>query len=356
VEERNEGRVFVRARRHYRPRYSRVEPLLGGAIAAGLALLAAWIAHRGAHPDPELMKSVTLERRAPERADRGALPKNLAPTGWREASISSFDPTNVYIKIDGREGYYKSFGFVRLDCATLAKTSTRGEETIDLELYDLGTPANALGAAAGELPESAAPRFEGETLVLLDRNALFLVRGHHYLRGIASSETAEIHRTLEDVAARVTAALRAAPLPGSYALFLGLGVAPSKVSYLPENAFSFGFARRVFVGLLPDGETELFVAVEKDAAGARALAARFEAGFAEHGRALGTRAGVRWSRDEWLARASAAGAVGRIVIGVHGATDEKSGEALFAQLEAAVRALPEDTDFAAPAPANEATE
>src|SRR5262249_35038055 len=136
VEERNEGRVFVRARKYYRPRYSRMEPKLGGAIVLGLAVIAGWVAVRGAHPDPDLMKSVSLERRAPENGDRGALPKGLAPAGWREASRSSFDPTNLYIKIDGREGYYKSFGFVRLDCATLVggsastSTSTRGEETI----------------------------------------------------------------------------------------------------------------------------------------------------------------------------------------------------------------------------------
>src|SRR5262245_33360039 len=97
LEERNEGRVFVRARKHYRPRYSRTEVAIGAGVVGILALIAGWIAVKGAHPDPELMRSVTLERRGSPAAERGAIPANIAPPNWREATLSSFDPTNLYV-------------------------------------------------------------------------------------------------------------------------------------------------------------------------------------------------------------------------------------------------------------------
>ena len=344
---RDEERVFVRARRHFRPRYSVAEARLGGAIVAALAAVAAWIAWRGAHPDPALTAAGPgLVRRSAVKADRGPLPAELAPVGWQEEKLAAFGPSDLYVKIDGREGYYKALGFERLYCATLSGPG--GAPTVDIELYDLGRAANALGAASGELPRDAAPEFQDGSLSFADRNALYLTRGRYYLRAIGSDASEAVRTALARVRERFLQSLPAERMPWSYALFGGLGVAPAKVSYLAENAFSFGFAANVHVGLLPDGETEVFVAPAADAAAARRLASRFEKGFSEYGEPLGSRGGVPWFKDRYLSRASAAGARGRVVYGVRGAADEKAGAALLERLGAAVRALPGDTDFAAP--------
>jgi hypothetical protein len=341
---RHEDRVFVGARKHFRARYSVTEVRLGALLVFALGVVAAWVVWMGAHPDPALTSAGPgLVRRAPEKVDRGPLPPELAPPGWQEQKPSSYDPTNLYVKIDGREGYYKSFGFKRLHCLTL--TGPGGDPIIDLELYDLGSAANALGAAAGELPQGSAAELRDGSLSLIDKNALYLARGSFYLRAIGSADTAAVREVLGRVRDRFAAALPAGQLPWSYPLFLSLGVPPSKVSYLAENAFSFGFARDVNVGLLPDGETELFAAVLPDESQARALAAQFERGFQEYGEPLGKRAGVGWFKDRYLSRASAAGSQGRLVVGVHGASDAQAGAALFTRLAAAVRALPAATDF-----------
>lgn len=352
--ERPEDRIFVRPRKHFRARYSTREPGLGALVLLALAAVAAWVAWRGGRPDPELAAAPPgLERRGPPQAvaaDRGPLPAGLAPPGWAEGKAASFGPQDLYVKIDGREGYYKSFGFQRLWCLALAGPG--GEPAIDLELYDLGEPANALGAAAGELPPGAAPELRDGTLSLLDKNALFLARGRHYLRAIGSADSEPVRQALALVRARVAAALPAGALPWSYALFLPLGVPPAKVSYLAENAFSFSFADQVHVGLLADGETELFATARPDAAAARRFATQLAKGFAEYGAPLGRTGGVPWFKDKYLSRASAALAVGRLVVGVHGAADEPSGAALLGKLQAAARALPADADLgAAPAAA-----
>jgi len=346
--DRAEERVFVRARKPVRPRYSLNEARLGFAILGLLACVAAYVAWRGAHPDPSLtVPAPGLVRRAAEKVERGPLPDGLALAAWREEKLAAFGPSDLYVKIDGREGYYKALGFVKLTCLTLVAPG--GRTTVDVELYDLGNAVNALGAASGEIPPGASPDFRDGSLSLVDKNALYLTRGRYYLRALGSDDGEAVRAALGRLRERFLAALPAERLPWSYALFGGLGVAPPKVSYLSENAFSFGFAKDVHVGLLPDGDTELFVAPAPDPARARALAARYEKGFSDYGEPAGSAGGARWFKDRYLSRASAAVAQGRLVVGVHGAADAKAGAALLERLRAAVRTLPEETDFVPPA-------
>ena len=334
-----EERIFVRPRKHFRRTYSTREVGVGALLLLVLGLVAAWVAWRGAHPDPELSTAVPLEHRAPSSVDRGPLPAGLAPARWREQRVAVFDPSNVYEKIDGREGYYKSFGFQRLHALTLVAPG--GEPTVDVELYDLGSPQNALGAAAGEIPASASPRLRDGTLSLVERNALYLARGKYYLPAIGSAESAAVREVLDALERRFSTALPAAAVPFSYDLFVPLGVAPGKVSYLAENAFSFGFASAVHLGQLPDGDTELFAVVAPSPAEARALAQRFNRAFAEYGKPAGASGAVSWAEDRYLSRISGAGAAGRLVLGVHSAADVQTARALHEKLVSRAASLPD---------------
>src|SRR4051812_2436525 len=108
-----EDRIFVGARKHFRARYSRAEVALGAVLILCLAAIAQWIRWKGEHADPELSASAPLIRREPP-TERGPIPANIAGRGWQEQRVAQYDPENLYVKIDGREGYYKSFGFKRL--------------------------------------------------------------------------------------------------------------------------------------------------------------------------------------------------------------------------------------------------
>jgi hypothetical protein len=380
-----EDRVFVRdGRRHHRPRYSRTEFRIGVVVVGVLLAIVGWVAHRGAHPDPSLFAtSGTLQAGGTSKGSaplpgsgasesaaapaapgafagapagapagmpsgapasgtaesRGPLPTGLAPAGWTEGAVSSFGPDNLYEKVDGREDFYKGFGFRKLWCVSLT-FSARNATAIDVEVYDLGSPDNAVGAFAGERPAEAPPEVGAQGLAELYRNALYLARGPLYVRAIGSDESTELRAQLQSLKTRLEASLPGGALPWAWALFAGkLALDPKVISYTAENAYSFGFARNVWSAHLAD-ETDMFVIKCSDASAADTLAATFARGFADYGDAAGTSNGVSWVQDHYIKTVSGAKALGPWTIGVHAAPDLAKAEAALAKLEPAVRSLP----------------
>ena len=150
-----EDRVFVRdGRRHHRRTYSTAEVRAGAAVFVLLAAITVWVAWKGGNPDPSLFAaSAGFASGGGKAASRGPFPADLAPPGWREGPIADFDRENLYVKIDGRADYYLGFGFVRLWHVSLTSEAD-SSRVVDVELFDQGTSAGALGAYAG----SARPR------------------------------------------------------------------------------------------------------------------------------------------------------------------------------------------------------
>ena len=143
------------------------------------------------------------------------------------------------------------------------------------------------------------------------------------------------------------AALPGESLPWSFALFVGtLGIAPAKILYQPENAFSFGFAKVVHSATLEDGETEMFVVRVADAPAAKALARAFTDGFLQYGEKVEGPPGLAYVEDQYIARVAAASAAGRFVVGVRGAEDAKAASSVHARLAEAVAGLPDTLDDA----------
>jgi len=358
--------------RVFRKRWSTAEAKAGAGVLAGLVLLATWVAWRGAHPDPALFgdpsrlatgmaKVAEIEgRRAPDGpapaairealsgsapdvpassgSDRGTLPDALATEGWSEGPVSRFDAENLYVKIDGRADFFLSRGFRSLTFVTLTGPD---DAAVDLELYDLGSTENALGALVAEkAPDAKATTARG-TSWYVARNALFLARGESYLRAIGSDESPAVLAQLGALRKAFEAGLAAGEKPWTVALFGdALGLPEDRLQYTAENAFSFGFAKNVTSAALDD-DTELFVAPAADEAKARELAARFEEGFLSYG----TKAeadGATWVKDQYLETYARTVAAGTMVVGVKGAPDPAKGSALLAKLEKAVRALPPD--------------
>jgi len=194
---RKEDRLFIRKPfRHYRPRYSLAELRWGLVALALLGGIAAWVIWRGQNPDPALFAAAPLElgngggkgaAKGSDKSDRAVLPEALTAKGWREARVAQYDSKNLYEKINGRAGYFKNFGFQRLYYASLLH-GKEGSASVDIELYDLGKPTNALGAYSGELGE-AKPHAAKHGLWHRERNALYMTIGRYYLRAIGSTET-----------------------------------------------------------------------------------------------------------------------------------------------------------------------
>jgi len=170
------------------------------------------------------------------------------------------------------------------------------------------------------------------------RNALFLARGNLYVRAIGSDEGPEVKAVLEALRARFATSLPAGEKPFGEELFGSVGIAPDRISFHEENAFSFGFAKGVHAALLPDGDTELFVMPAADAAAAKALAERFEKGFLDYGEKAGV-GQATWIKDRYLGSFARAVAQGTLVVGVRGAPAVGPAEEKLAQLLKAVAAL-----------------
>ncbi len=324
-------------RRHHRKTYSMTELRIGLVIVAGLIFVAAWVAWKGAHPDPELFAAgPDLLVGARGATDRDPLPEALAADGWSEGPVTEFDSSNLYEKIDGREDYYKSFGFQRLTVGSLSRDD---DETavVDIELFDLGSAQNALGAYAGERPANVRPAIGDGGLSHQSRNGAFLTRGRFYARIIGSGEAPPIMEQVQTVHDRLIATLPADPLPWGFALFAGgMGVEPGKISYHAENAFSFGFGRHVYAASDGAGETELFIAAQPDETVATELAARFRKGF----RSLGDELEGGWIKHRFLGEIAGARAHGAWVIGVRQAPNVETAEASLARLRRAIDAAP----------------
>lgn len=341
-----EERIFIQnGRRHYRKRYSHTEVRLGAAVVAALGVIAGWIVYRGAHPDPALFKTVIPVGEPSQATERGPLPRELALSGWEERSLSMFDTSNLYEKINGREGYYKAFGFRFLYFASL-QNGSNPETAVDIELYDLGRSENAIGAFAGEMPEDVDVTANERGLSYRTPNALFMARGPVYLRALGSSAESAIQAALDHLQTRFDRAVEAATLPWAYALFVGQrGAAVRDVAYEPENAFSFGFATEVFTARR-DADMQLFVRRTENRRAAEKLAREFREGFAGIGEVVRGPRGIELAQDRYLGAFSTAAALGALVTGVHSAPDAKTAVSELDALQTAARTL--GLDAAAP--------
>lgn len=306
-------------------------------VLALLAAIAGWIAWRGRHPDPTLFADPhALLDPGVSTVARGVLPAGLAPSGWQESGLARFDAENLYVKIDGRADFFLARGFKDLAFVTLRQTGEAA--AVDVEFYDLGSPENAGSALAGEKPpEIPAQSTDGSTWYVA-RNALFVARGPYYVRAIGSDESAPVLAELEHLRGVLASSLAAGATSWADALFYGkLGIAAGRVAFQQENAFSFGFAKDVYVATLADGDTELFVTKAADAAAATALASRFDKGFLEYGDPA-PRGGVTWVKDRYLGSFARAASVGDTVVGVRGAAKVEDAEQALARLREAVGA------------------
>lgn len=338
---RDQDRVFAKNPfRHYRKTYDLTEARVGAVVLLGLAAILAWVIYAGQHPDPRLLALDVVDPgengKAAGPVDRGPLPEDLVLEGWLERPVRVFGPKSLYEKINGREGYYKSFGFERLYFVTLERS---GEPTtlVDLELFDLGTPANALGAYNGERDEATSPEVGARGLAHFARNALYLTRGRFYLRAVGSSESEAVIAALEKVRARFEQDLAGEPLPWSYALFLGkLELPPDAIAYYAKNAFGFSdFATEVHAGRLAD-ETELFVKATASPEAAAEIARAFDEGFASYGEVKAE----GFVEDRYIQTVSKASAQDAWVYGVRGAPDLAAAKASMARLGRALAGFP----------------
>ena len=343
-------------RRHFRRTYNPAEVWVGGLIILALTLITAWVAYKGAHPSPDLFgndprlipkgsptASIRAESRRPPSSRERRTPQtnrfdelNFLPEGWMTGPASHFGPDNLYKKINGREGFYKSLGFQSLDFISLSPKNTP-ETTIDIEWFNLGELPNALGAFSAERPTEAKTQSSQSGLQYVHRNMAALVRGPHYIRIIGSSETPAFREILENLASRFAAGVDGESLPWSFQFFTGLNVSAHQITIEKENAFSFEFAHNVHIAALND-DIEVFVSPQLTAADASTLTQAFRKGFLS----IGTPSGKNLVKDRYLNTFAGIRSEGHFVYGVRGSPSSDRALAELARVQAHLRSLSPD--------------
>lgn len=310
-------RVFNTFRRKpFRPFYSLREFYTGIILLLLLTAILFWVRWMGQHPEADLFVSQEkllsskggevpvykrpLERwvepgSSPTSATASAtnqfepFPASVISDGWQaNRAVEMFDATDVYKKIDGREGFYKAFGFQKLYSISLDST-TRKDLTLDIELFDLGSIDNALGAMTAEISDPKTNvKLESAGLSYFTTNGGFAAQGHYYIRMVGSDADPVIQEKVKSLKDVLLAKFPAEKLPWTFALFVGqLGVSPGQIKYEKENAFSLSFANNVYTALIPGTtETSYFITKRSGSQEAENLTKQLAKSFSEYGKVL----------------------------------------------------------------------
>jgi hypothetical protein len=347
-------------RKLYRPFFSLWEFWIGIGLLVVVAGVVAWVMWRGQHPEPGLFqvgekflsnkgKNIAVYKRPlqpwvePGAASMSVksyapFPDSVTADGWQApGGVQEFGVSNLYEKIDGREAFYKTYGFDRLYCLSL----TKQELTIDIELFDLSTIENALGAFSAEItsPETQITPAPGG-FSYTSRNAGFVAHGRFYARLLGSDDNETIRAKVQNLMQALVASLPGGKVPWAYEVFAGrMKFSPRQVQYYARDAFSFGFADEIYAAKIKD-DTEVFFSQRKDATAAAALAGKFVEALAGFGKKLDSPAGVTVLRNDFANTFDAIGTEGEFVIGVHMAVSAEEALRWFGLLHDQLKATP----------------
>ena len=143
---------------------------------------------------------------APSSAITALSPGDGTPDGWsRSGEPSLYEGGALFEYVNGGADAYHDRGFERL----LAQLYSKGDSDVQLEIYDMGSPAGA-GAIFAENAsgmETATDFGEGSTR---DAYQISFHRGRYYVSVMAFSSGSETEDAMAAIARSVDSAIQAA--------------------------------------------------------------------------------------------------------------------------------------------------
>lgn len=157
-------------------------------------------------------------------------------TGWKPINeVNTYNPENLYEYIDGAAEQFISYGFQLLHSRDLS----RGEVTVTVDIYDMGSPLNAFGIYRTERPTDREPLAIGAEATLYAPYQCLLLKDRYY------GKVNLIEGEISDSLGKSILESIAAALPGTSTLPEELPLLPSK----NKINGSEGFTREGFLGL-----------------------------------------------------------------------------------------------------------
>ncbi|MDM8008952.1 MAG: hypothetical protein QUV05_22665 [Phycisphaerae bacterium] len=194
---------------------------------------------------------------------------------------------NLYEKIDGKEGMFRSFHFVALRFAQYTHAQT--QESFDAYIYDMGEPVNAFGIYMGERSPTAKAWSLGRDAYVSGSSAFFC-KDKYYVHVLGPPEGGD--DKLEVSKAIATAI--AATIPDTDKPFWveqhlpAEGRTPNSLKYEATSGLGYDFIQRMFrAEYQVEGKTfQLFVVRAADAAAARVLFDKYTEATAKYDRVV----------------------------------------------------------------------
>jgi hypothetical protein len=282
-----------------RTRVPRVERVAGVAVLILLALIAVAVAVKGRYYDPHRYSldpaalaatraqaaaaptvpsgpgpGIVHAAAAPSRASAAAVPaiadsgqltfaaEGLQPLGPTE----SYNPDNLYEKIDGQAEAYLNFQFQRLRFRSFSLNGN-SKTYVDVYEYDMAKPINAYGIFAMERDPSA-PVVDFAAEGYRGAMGFFLRQGKYYVQILASDQQPATLAAAERAARAMAAALPADNGGLEGLKRLPADGNPATLAFTPKDAFGIPGLTNVFQADYPFEGTTLtfFISGQPDAA------------------------------------------------------------------------------------------
>ncbi|MFC1543425.1 DUF6599 family protein [Candidatus Neomarinimicrobiota bacterium] len=178
----------------------------------------------------------------------------LTPVGWEiYDKVMQFTAENLYEQIDGRAEYYIAYDVIGLTFASFDK-STDNSLSINLSIYDMGTPTKAFGVFSGER-SIGAPRLKLGRDAYRSGANYYIWRGQYYVQ-IITVDTLDILKQVGlDMAEKLTAVLQDSGEP-----VWGLTVlpeanrVPQSIQYFLVDAMGLDFMRNTYMAQYTKGD------------------------------------------------------------------------------------------------------
>lgn len=208
-------------------------------------------------------------------------PSSIIGEGWTlDSRLQEFNSENLYEKINGQADQYILFGFETLHF--LAITNAAEGLDINLELYNMGTFANALGIFAAQRSEGTQVLQKDNAFYYPTLAGAFGIVGSYYFKLSGSENSEFIREKALDFVAEFSRSVRGdVQIPSSLTLLSqGLGLDFSAIEYQREDVFQYAFAKDFWFGKVPKEKGGRFFVHEADSE--EAAAGLFEEILEEH--------------------------------------------------------------------------
>lgn len=214
-------------------------------------------------------------------ATQAALPPIPGGAWTGPLQTATFDPTNLWEKINGRADAYLAYDFRKMTFGTYRLTADAAA-TVDAFVYEMGDATKALGMYKSERPEKATAANIGAD-GYASVGGLFFAKGKAYVQLIAGEGAAISAEQLMTVGQAVAGTIADEGGADWADLLLPKdGRVAGSLEFMATDVFSLDFLHDVFSAKYADGDTQtaLFIHRAADAAAAIKMFEQYEKSLA----------------------------------------------------------------------------